>query len=495
VRGSLPIPVRDSTVHLSLVQVSYAEGDDETYVLPLAFADAAIAERVLPHAIVARLRCASGDGVLCDAFAGPDLARSLLATIVGRRGVKGDVGELAVTTTNAFRGMRRSGDLDIEPRVASGEQSNSSVIYGDRYILKLFRKLEPGPNPDAEIGRFLTERGFPHIAPLAGTLELVDSGGAALVATLTGFVADAEDCWKHTLDQLGRYFERAATADVPMAPPSASTSALLARAEADVTDEPRQTIGTFLDQAELLGHRTAQFHLALASGAGSVFSPEPFSTLYQRSLYQSLRSATVEVLQLLRQNVDRLHDGVAPEARWILDRQRLALDRFDRLLGGRIDAQRIRIHGDYHLGQVLYTSQDFVIIDFEGEPARPLGERRIKRSPLRDVAGMIRSFHYASRALLLGQGASAPIRAEDVSRVEPWARYWYGWVSARFLKGYLDAARPGGFLPSSHAELAVLLDVLLLEKALYELGYELNSRPDWVELPLRGIRELLEDAV
>jgi len=168
------------------------------------------------------------------------------------------------------------------------------------------------------------------------------------------------------------------------------------------------------------------------------------------------------------------------------------LKRFQGILARKITAMRIRIHGDYHLGQVLYTGKEFVLIDFEGEPARSLSDRRIKRSPMRDVAGMLRSFHYASYALLTGEVGGSVFRPGDVTSLEPWADYWNGWVSSSFLQGYVAAAREGSFLPRTPEEMSALLDTYLLEKAIYELGYELNNRPDWVKLPLLGIRSLME---
>jgi maltose alpha-D-glucosyltransferase/alpha-amylase len=151
----------------------------------------------------------------------------------------------------------------------------------------------------------------------------------------------------------------------------------------------------------------------------------------------------------------------------------------------------IRVHGDYHLGQLLYTGRDFAVIDFDGEPARSLGERRRKRLPLADVAGMLRSFHYAVETVLSGGGGAHRMRPEDRSPLEPWGRAWYAWVSAVFLREYLATVRPLGILPERDDELAAVLNVHLLEKALYELGYELNHRPEWVGIPLRGIRDIL----
>ncbi len=177
-----------------------------------------------------------------------------------------------------------------------------------------------------------------------------------------------------------------------------------------------------------------------------------------------------------------------------MDQEDKILKRFRSVLDRKISAMRIRVHGDYHLGQVLFTGKDFVIIDFEGEPARSLSSRRIKRSPLRDVAGMLRSFHYAASAPLIGKTGGSVFRPENVAHLEPWAHCWNLWVSAAFLSAYLETSAQGSFLPRLREEISSLLFVYLLEKSIYELGYELNNRPDWVKLPLRGILDLLGTA-
>jgi maltose alpha-D-glucosyltransferase/alpha-amylase len=203
-------------------------------------------------------------------------------------------------------------------------------------------------------------------------------------------------------------------------------------------------------------------------------------------MYQHIRMQAVQALQLTR----RRAKGV-PEADELLAKEPEIQNRIRAILDGRITGLRIRTHGDYHLGQVLYTGNDFVIIDFEGEPSRPLSERRIKRSALRDVAGMLRSFQYAPYAVILGQSQSSVIRPEDVAALENGGRFWQRWVSAAFLRAYLAESAGAAHLPATREELRILLDAHLLEKALYEIAYELNNRPDWVRIPLRGVLELL----
>jgi maltose alpha-D-glucosyltransferase/alpha-amylase len=252
-------------------------------------------------------------------------------------------------------------------------------------------------------------------------------------------------------------------------------------------------IGPYLESARLLGERTADLHLALASEiVDPDFRPEPFSTLYQRSVYQSMRSQAGRSLQLLRSRLRYLPEPLAAPARAVLAREAEIQGRFRSLLSVKIAAMRTRVHGDYHLGQVLWTGKDFVIIDFEGEPMRPISERRLKRSPLRDVAGMLRSFHYAGHTRLFQQEQGGTLRQEDVAQLHDFVHGWYLWVSAVFLKSYLKTSGGAGYLPKERQQLEVLLNAYQLEKAVYELDYELNNRPDWLAVPLKGIIQFLD---
>jgi maltose alpha-D-glucosyltransferase/alpha-amylase len=508
------LPVLDEgrgvDVRLVLVRVAYTEGEAETYALPLARAagaEAARIERDQPRAVVVRLEPAGGGeagAVLYDASIDPAFARALVAGIArNRRFRNGDL-HLAAVRTAAFAGLAGGrGADDLEPRLSRAEQSNTSVIFGETFILKLFRKLEPGINPDLELGRFLTDRArFAHTPPVAGALELRRERGEPLtLGILQGFVANEGDAWRFTLDALGRFFERVSARRDDgrgVAAPSwpGSEPRPLERVGSEPPQEVRELLGLYPERARLLGERTAELHLALggdeAAAAGAELAPEPFSTLYQRSLYQSMRALSVRRLQLLEQSRAELAEPAAEHAERLLAARDRLLERFSALRGAKLDAGRIRIHGDFHLGQVLWTGRDFQIIDFEGEPARPLSERRIKRSPLRDVAGMLRSFHYAAYTALAEASGSGNAPEPEVG--EGWARAWTLWISAAFLGAYLDRAAGWPVLPASRERLGALLDVFVLDKALYELGYELNNRPDWVDIPLRGILALLEAA-
>jgi maltose alpha-D-glucosyltransferase/alpha-amylase len=204
-----------------------------------------------------------------------------------------------------------------------------------------------------------------------------------------------------------------------------------------------------------------------------------------------MRSFAAQIFQLLRDRLKEIPDDLQENAQKVLDAQESISYRFHLVRDRKISGARIRCHGDYHLGQVLYTGKDFVIIDFEGEPARSLSERRIKRSPLRDVAGMIRSFHYAAHSAVLGQSSPMP-KTEESPTLDRWAEFWYTWVSASFLKSYLSGMEQTRLLPSDPEQLKIILDAYLLEKVIYEIGYELNNRPDWLKVPLEGILQLMK---
>ncbi|MDP8903941.1 MAG: maltose alpha-D-glucosyltransferase [Chloroflexota bacterium] len=487
---------------LAIFNVEFTEGEPESYVLPLALAPAHTEElerigREVPQALIARV-APSEDAthphfLLYDALYDSAAARALLDAISGRRRFNGRAGQVTATPTAAFRGLTRdTAGNGLEARAGRSEQSNTSITFGDRLILKLFRRLEPGINPDLEIGQALTAAGFPHVPQVAGWLAYRPArGDPAALGILQQFVANEGDAWEFTLDQVSAFYERAVTIDEPAGPAVTDISAILEAGAAEPSERAREMVGSYLDAAALLGERTAELHRALAGhDADPAFAPEPFTALYQRSLYQTMRGQAAEAMGLLERRLDDLPDAVAAAAREALALRPLIESRLRGMLDRRISAQRIRCHGDFHLGQVLWTGRDFVFIDFEGEPGRPLAERRHKRSALTDVAGMLRSFHYAALGTLLSERVGGTVRPEDVARLEPWAAYWYRQVAATYLRGYRGAAAGARFLAGDDTELAALLEASMLQKVLYELAYELNNRPDWVSIPLRGLLDL-----
>ena len=410
---------------LTLVQTRFATGTHELYQLPLALRPAG--EAPAPE-LIAHVE----DWDVYDALADPPQALELLRRILSTDEIETEEGRFSFHRVDGFV------ELGEKPhaRLMGVEQSNSSIVFDDRLVLKAFRKLEPGVNPELEMLRFLTTHAFGNIAPLQGWYEYDGQALAATLGVAQTYLPEAIGGWELALEEISLRPD------------------------------------TFLDRLGSLGEVTAQMHNVLASDASEpAFSPEGPS---QEAL--SLLTATVD--EDIERIFVRLPDDerVAPIAGRGQDvRERLAA-RAQIGIGGRV----IRTHGDYHLGQTLSTPRGWVIIDFEGEPARPLPERRQKRSPLRDVASMLRSFAYVTSAVEILRGQPAPEGFEQRAR-------------ERFLEQYFDKVDPT-LLPSGDAAIANLLSIYELEKAIYELQYELNNRPDWVAIPVAGIRRLLESS-
>ncbi len=480
----------------SLVVAEVQQGTDRNaYALTLAVAGTESRAYLLqraPQSILAELvstRAGGERASLVEALEDPALCSHLLASIARRRKIRGQLGELASTPSSAFQRLVGDDPAALRPALLRGEQSNSSVVFGERVVLKICRRLAEGLNPELEIGRFLTEHtDVSHFAPLAGALELrMPRREPLTVGILQGFVPNQGDAWSYMLDRVRQFFEHA-LADGRPAPTSAGD--LLSAAAAEPPPLALAWLGQDLETARLLGIRTAELHRALASSADDpAFAPEPFTSLYRRSLDQSLRNRARAAFALLEERASVLPESarLSPQARTALEEAALAM--LGRLLEVPIRGQRIRCHGDYHLGQVLHTGSDLVIIDFEGEPGQSMAERRLKRSPLRDVAGMLRSFDYVAHAPLVQTDGPPLVRAEDVVRLGDWAHFWRDWTSSAFLRAYLSRIEDSRLLPEDRTQLEVLLRALLLEKNLYELTYELNNRPTWTPLALRGVSE------
>ena len=479
-----------------LAQVKYTSGPVDTYHIPLVPAPDGAAQ--LDSSLLLRIQPGGSPEVIVlkDALTDENFLAHLLDAIATGVSLRGARGMVRAVSTPTLQSLWQPSQGLLTPSLMHAEQSNSSVVYEKRLVLKIFRRLEEGLNPDLEIGSFLAGRTwFGNVPPLAGYLEYLGEGGTrTALGLLQGYVTNQGDAWQFTLKALAEYYERAPRSDglvieIPHAP-------LLNLWHQALPDGARQRIGPYLDAAALLGRRTAELHLALASAPEDHdFAPQPLSEA-------DLRTFANSALQLLTANFDllrRLRNGMPEHSRQdadsVLGLEEFARRRFQRLAGLKISAVVTRIHGDYHLGQVLFTGNDFVIIDFEGEPARPLEERRKKRSPLQDVAGMLRSFHYAAYALLLQQQSGERSTQKQLQVLGHWAQYWQKWVSATFLKTYLEVSGNSNFIPQDREELALLLDLYLLDKAVYELGYELNNRPSWVRIPLDGISQLLQLAI
>ncbi|MDB4965182.1 MAG: alpha-amylase, partial [Myxococcales bacterium] len=481
---------------LVLLEVDYVEGDPELYVVPLAFAqgeEASRLEREHALAVVARLVCKDGhgavqaEGLLVDGLAADTPAR-LMEAIRKRHAVEGEAGQLMTSTARAFKEV--AGPDPLVPRPSEFEQTNSSVLIGDKMLLKIYRQIEAGTNPELELGAFLTERGHPGTPRMLAAVEYrrPNDKEPATLATVQELVPNEGVAWQSVLAAIDRYFERVLQ-DRPAMPAPTPTGTILQQAATELPPPMPELLGGFVARARLLGKRTAELHLLLGSEPDlPAFAPQPFTGFYQQSLFQGAHKMWVRTVELLKKKLPSLPPAVQDVVRAVCADEARVDARLRAITAHKLELSRIRIHGDLHLGQILDTGGDFVIIDFEGEPGRPLNERRYKRCPLVDVAGMMRSFHYASESAL----RSGRLRHEDAVALVPWARAWTRWMRAAYLHEYLKTLGASPFVPVNPKEQELLLAFYQLEKCVYEIRYELNNRPEWLEIPLSGLRELME---
>jgi len=494
--NSMTLPAGGQNTSLLFVEVSYNEGLSELYQLPVAFAAGEQEQELrtqFPNSVIARVAVDGKDGILYDALYSEDFRQMLLQLMAKRKKIKGEQGELEGFSHRNVAGEIKNAAQPFVSKILSAEQSNTSIIYDNSLFLKVYRKLDRTMNPDVEVVQMLTdELHFPNVPRYLGSIEQQEAGKQPMVLVmLQELVPNQGDAWSYMEDALKRFYERILTQSErqSLKPTVGTLSQPLAFSE--VPEEVQMELGgAHVERVELLGLRTAEMHRALVSVTDNPdFTPEAFSLHYQRSLFSSLTSLVRSNFDSLKKHLPNLPEQVRAEAEEVLQMREEILTRLKRIFSHKIDTQKIRNHGDYHLGQVLFTGKDFFIIDFEGEPARSFSERRLKRSALRDVAGMIRSFHYAAYNALFQQDS---LRKEDVDYLEGWAEQWYHYASGFFMNSYMAKTKGTGLVPAAEEDFEILMQTYLLEKAIYELGYELNNRPDWVLIPIRGIKYIMK---
>ncbi|MDA8454644.1 maltose alpha-D-glucosyltransferase [Acidovorax sp. GBBC 3334] len=449
---------------LPLLGVEAGGAPAAPYFVPLALAwEEGSEERMrrISPAGVARVRQQAQVGVMGDAFHDESFCRAVVrAMAAGTELATARGGTVRFRRTTAFDAMVP--ELDGLPVARPGAQSSNTVVaLGEALFLKGYRRLRAGVNPELEVGRFLTEVArFPHCVPVGGAVEYTGPDGATMtLALVQAYVSNQGDGWDYTLGYLERFLEDARMAQgVPL--PDAH--------------------GGFLALAATLGRRTAELHQALSLRTGDpAFDPEPVTAADVSAFHERARAEAEDTMALLEQRLHDLPPAAQTDAQAVLARRGAILERLAASGAGTPTGHKIRYHGDYHLGQVLVTGNDFVIIDFEGEPGRSFEQRRAKSSPLRDVAGMLRSFNYARWAALKHMTQST----EEMLRLDEAARDWEHQCRDAFLGAYAAAG-------TTHPDLQ-LVALFELEKALYELRYELGNRVDWAQVPLQGILALI----
>lgn len=483
----------------AITEVCYPSGENERYQLPLTFVPVGRgdlnSESFSSHA-VARVELGGQEGFLIDATFDAAFRSKLLDLILHSERWAGSAGSISAETgkliDTCYR-MHTNPDEEVPVSHLMGlEQSNTSIRYGEHLCLKLYRKIDSGKAPEIEISRMLSEQtDYRNIPVYLGSFDYgVNYRERYSLGILQNFVPNECDGWQLSLDHAQRYFEEVL---------SRRSTGLLAPAcparcemEQEMPEIMEELVGGFYyHMIGKLAERTAGMHIALGSiDTDPAFAPEPFTRLYQRSMYQAMTDQVKRAMIFLRESMHSVPKPYRPLAEELLSLEKEILKQFGPMRSQKIDTVKIRIHGDYHLGQVLFTGNDFMILDFEGEPARSLSERKIKRSVYRDLAGMLRSFDYAAFNVVMQEHL---IRPEDRKAMEPWAELWSYYMGQHFIEVYTQHTEGKGLIPDDPRQRDLLLRGYLMNKAIYELLYELNNRPDWLPIPINGIMRLLKD--
>ncbi len=479
----LSIPMKNKNIFTLLIQVNLFKDEEEIYCLSIASvneSEAKLLKKQYPQSIIANLT--KSNKYLIDAYFKREFTLTLLNNIAENKKIKGLNGKLIAKSLHKIRYKSK-----LEAQPIKTEQSNTSIIFDQSFILKNYRRCQQGINPDIEIGKFLTEKAeFKNTPRLLGYTEYKDERTETIIlSALHEYIPHEYNAWDYTLENVNRFFEIALSVNpVKRADLYIPSPLRLFGPPIQASEEIKELLGEYIHLIYLLGQRTAEMHAALASDdKDENFAPLPFSTLYQRSLYQSIKGLLGRTIHQLNKKIPQMDEFSQEIISSVLKSQPSIDAVLKKLLENKISGMRIRCHGDFHLGQVLFTGKDFFIVDFEGEPARSLSERRIKRSPLRDIAGMLRSFHYATQADVMNKSNE---------NLEYWGKFWYGWCCAYFLNGYKKVSSQNNLLSPNAEENSILLQALMLEKTIYEINYELNNRPDWLLIPCKGLLDLLQ---
>ena len=489
------VPLSLGAGWLVFARAEYADGTSDLCLLPVLWepSDRARAPSA-DRAIVAQVHCAdtksdSSRGAIVDAIDDPACLRAIFDAMVRKERLLGSRAELIASTVDEIQ--TSEADRTFEPRRLGPERGHVTIRMSERWVLKIFRRMSEGVSPELEICRFLMKHTSTVAPRLSGAMELVRPAAEPItVALLQGFVPHESSAWQFTLQNLGRYYDRvlARPAGEPgPAPPRESPFLLVGQEPPAVVAE---MVGNYRDIASQLGVRVAELHLALASDkTDSDFAPEPYSAMDLRSKYQSLRNLSGRVLRRLRERMHALPAPAQREAASLLGREADIVKSFEPLRRAKGNALRIRVHGNLDLRHAIYTGKDFVLTDFDGPETLTLAERRRKRSPLRDLAWMVRSFEFAAYRMLLDP---ATVRESDVDAARPWAQHWTSWVAASFVQAYLNATAGAPFVPPEPRSTAGVFDAFLLEAALYQLQTELEDRPESTMIFLLAISNTLD---
>ncbi len=496
VKDSIPLSTGKLNSFILFIEIVYIEGRNEQYVIPLSLntgEDVSEKKYKHPEALVAFVEIDGHNGLLIDGSYDQHVRDLLLKLIFQKGKLRHKKGAIAGIPGKNFSKKISKGELPLPSRVLLAEQSNTSILYNNRFFFKLYRSPEEGNNPELEIIRTLTENtGFRNFPLFAGAIEyqsdIAENTGLGI---LVDYIPNEGNAWEYTQSAIDHYFDRIIEEKEVLLAANYGSNV----AETAGREKMKELLGSFFtEMVTLLGKRTAEMHLALASVKNKKeFTQEPFSLLYQKSLYQSFRTLIKRTISQMKSSNKRLKEDQVILMDEIIKKENLLLSTIKSTLERKkIHTSKIRVHGDYHLGQVLFTGKDFVIIDFEGEPTRSMTARKLKHCPFKDVAGMLRSFHYS---IYMGKVANESKMPESTEFFKPWLEAWYVTVQDMFIESYLETAGNASFIPEEKNQIHDLMAVYTIEKAIYELDYEFNNRPDWLHIPLSGLKMIMGDLI
>ena len=468
IKHSMEVLIKDSIALLFIIEVHYQDGETENYLLPISFIDSTHTQDIAPKGILTLAYINEKRGLIVDAIYDERFQQALFSNVAHAENIfQNENGKIEFNRGKGLAGEDIRGT--ISSRVLPVDSSNSAMTFGNKYFLKLYRKLFEETNPEVDMVEFITENSdFAYIPAFAGSIVWKREGKPDVtLGMMQRMVENEADSWVQTGEELNNFVD----------------------CFKDKTFCIKEEV---FNKVELLAQRTAEMHLALyAPEADEMFAPEYFNDDYRQFIHKRLTDLLERRYNLLIDNYTKITDPVTQKLAWDFMESKELIDEFAKeILTKEIDSQRIRIHGDYHLGQVLATKNDYIIIDFEGEPESTITDRKIKHSPLKDVAGMIRSYHYAISAKMLNDPETAKL---DPARVQTAADRWYKLIQQTYMEKYLDTFGKPHPLFKNNNEINFLLLIYLLEKAVYELGYEISYRPDWVKIPLKGIVNVIRE--
>ncbi len=497
------IPLGDDRFRLAFVHIEYAAGDPETFAVPMGLAqteeDQTRVRGQGPSWIIADVRIpGGGQALLYSAVRNGEFCTALIEAFARRKRFSGEHGQLVAQRNREFRKLWGGTHPNLEPYVFLSSEIDTSIRFGDRFVLKVLRKIEPGIHPGVEMGEMLTEtRPFANAVPFAGYLEYRASDGeSSVVGLLHGFVKNEGTAWDESREQLQQFIARAVQSGISQAEVQALSPAeaySLDFALAEPPPEATRFIGPYLSFAEKMGNRVALLHKILASQfADPAFAPEPFNDFYRQSLYHGFIGLVGRRMEFIRQRYSEMPDEIRELAAKVLEEEGAIVAKLQAVYEKRIVSERSRFHGRLHLGHLLVQNDDVVISDFEGDPASPVSERRIKRCPLRDVASMMLSFGYAAQSTVRQLSALDNSQLSARQELRTLARFWYSYVTAAFVRGYWKTAAGAAYLPKSQADQQILLHSYMMERALLDVRADIEDKPELAGMPFRIILHLLD---